>query len=147
MDVLIGKVARELAALEEQMDRVLERVFSGGMQLSGRADSFRPAIDVYETRDATVVRVDLSGVDSGAVRLIVDGEYLQISGRRTATYAEPPEHHIQMEIPQGRFERVLRIGTPYDPERVTAALEAGILTIELPGKPPSTRKIPVRSTS
>jgi HSP20 family protein len=144
LNVLIGKVARELAALEEQLDRAFERAFSTAMRLPGRGDSFRPTIDAYETKTGTVVRVDLAGVDSKDIRLIVDGEYLQISGRRTASYAQPPEHHLQMEIPQGNFERVVRLRVPYDPERVAANLDAGILTIELPSREPTTRKIPVR---
>ncbi|MFQ5515631.1 MAG: hypothetical protein ACE5FG_14540, partial [Myxococcota bacterium] len=101
MDVLIGKVARELAALEEEMDRALDRAFGSGLQFSRRVDSFRPAIDVYETGASTVVRVDLAGVDSRQIRLIVDGEYLQISGYRAPDYAEPPVQHLQMEIAQG----------------------------------------------
>ncbi len=144
MDVLIGKVARELAALEQRLDRVFERALGPSMRLAGRAGSFRPTIDAFETKEGTVVQVDLAGVESEDVRLIVDGEYLQISGRRTVTYERPPEHHLQMEIPRGSFERVIRLPRPYDPERVSAVLQAGILTIELPKLPSETHKIPVR---
>ena len=144
MEVLKGRVARELAALEERMERALERVFDPGVRLPPGTDSFRPAIDVYETEHATVVRVELAGVRSEDVRLTLDGEYLQISGRRSTTYERPPEHHLQMEIPRGNFERVIRLPHPYDPERVSAVLQAGILTVELPNLPPETRKIPVR---
>ncbi len=114
------------------------------MRLAGRVGSFRPTIDAFETKEGTVVQVDLAGVESEDIRLIVDGEYLQISGRRSATYERPPEHHLQMEIPRGSFERVIRLPHPYDPERVSAVLQAGILTVELPNLPPETRKIPVR---
>ncbi len=144
MDVLIGKVARELAALEQRLDRVFERALGPSMRLAGRAGSFRPTIDAFETQEGTVVQVDLAGVESEDVRLIVDGEYLQISGRRTVTYERPPEHHLQMEIPRGNFERVIRLPHPYDPERVSAVLRAGILSIELPNPSAETRKIPVR---
>ncbi len=146
MDVLIGKVARELAALEEQLERVFERALGTTMRLPGRAGSFRPTIDAYQSKEGTIVHVDLAGVESKDVRLIVDGEYLQISGRRSATYAQPPEHHLQMEIPRGTFERVIRLPRPYDPERVSAVLQAGILTVELPHRSPAIRKIPVRSS-
>ncbi len=132
MDVLIGKVARELAALEQQLDRVFERALGSTMRLAGRAGSFRPTIDAFETTEGTVVQVDLAGVESEDIRLTVDGEYLQISGRRSTTYERPPEHHLQMEIPRGNFERV------------SAVVQAGILTIELPNLPAKTHKIPVR---
>lgn len=146
MDVLIGKVARELAALEEQLDRALERTFGTGVQLPGRSGSFRPAIDVYETREGTSIRVELAGVESKDVRLVVDGEYLQINGFRSPAYGQRPEQHLQMEIPQGSFARVLHLRAPFDPARVTATLQAGILTIELPQAHPRPRKISVTST-
>ena len=145
MDVLIGKVARELAALEERMDRAFARAFGAGMQLPRRADSIRPAIDVYDTRDATVVRVELAGVDSEDVQLILDGEYLEVSGRRRARYPQEPERHLQMEISQGSFRRVLRLRAPYDAERATAKLTDGILLIELPHRGPRTREIRVET--
>ncbi len=145
MDVLKGKVARELAALEEHLDQVFERAFGSGVRLPGRADRFRPAIDVYETNDTILVQVDLAGVRAESLKLVVDGEYLQVAGHRSALHHEPPKRHLQMEIPQGHFERVLRLRIPYDPDRVTASLEAGILTIRLPLRNPVARQIPVRS--
>jgi HSP20 family protein len=132
--------------LDEKLDRALERAFGSGMQLPRRGDSFRPAIDVYEAQGATIVRADLAGVESKDIRLIVDGEYLQVSGSRVAAYDSPPKHHLQMEIPHGRFARVLRMATPYDPERVTATLKDGILTVELARAEPVTRKVPVGTT-
>lgn len=145
MDVLIGRVARDLATLEEQLDRALEHALSSGLQLPRHGDAFRPSIDVLETADALVVRVELAGVRSEDVRLVVDGEYLQISGRR-ALHREPKaDRHLKMEIPDGHFERVLRLAAPYDRERVSARLENGLLTIELPRAHPETRRITVRT--
>jgi HSP20 family protein len=145
LDVLKGKVARELAALEEQLDRVLERAFDTGVQLPARPDRFRPALDVYETEDAIVVQVEVSGVNGEDIRLIVDGEYLQIKGRRGSLYDRPPRRHLQMEIPRGNFERVLRLRASYDADRVTAKLDAGMLTVTLPRKQSAPRKIRVES--
>ena len=145
MDVLIGKVGRELAALEEQLDRVFERSLSAGIQLPRRGDSFRPTIDVYEADDAVVVRADLAGVRSEDIRLVVDGEFLQISGQRQPGYDPAPVHHLHMEIPQGQFQRVLRLRVPYDPEGVSASFDTGILTVHLPRKKSKARTIPVRS--
>lgn len=146
LDVLKGKVARELAALEEQLDRALERAFSSGVRIPGRGDHFRPPIDVYETGDAILVQVELAGVRAEHIRLIVDGEYLQIAGRRGALWDAPPRRHLQVEISQGHFERVLRLRHPYDPDRVTASLDSGVLSIRLPMRSPETRAIPVKST-
>lgn len=145
MDVLIGRVARDLAALEEQLDRALEHALASGLQLPRHGDAFRPAIDVFEAADALVVRVELAGVRSEDVRLVVDGEYLQISGKRDLRREPKPDRHLKMEIAAGQFERVLRLSAPYDRERVAAQLENGLLTIELPRTRSEVRRIPVQT--
>jgi HSP20 family protein len=145
LDVLKGKVARELAALEEDFERLLERAFHTGVQLPGRSDRFRPAMDVFEAEDAFVVQVDLAGVRPDDLRLVVDGEYLQISGSREPSPGRSTRRHLQMEIPWGRFERVARVRAPFDADRVTAQLEAGVLTVRLPRVQPLLRSIRVES--
>jgi HSP20 family protein len=144
MRVQWGKIARELAALEEQMDRAFERVLASTSRLPG-ADAWRPALDVLETERSIVLRVELAGVTSDEVKLVVDGEYVQISGRRTLSRAGQNQRHLLIELPQGPFERVLRMRTPYDADAVTAKLENGILVVELPRVESRTRTIAVRS--
>jgi HSP20 family protein len=145
MDVLKGRIRREFAALEEQLDQVFERAFGSGLRVPTRTDSYRPAIDVYETDAAIVVQVEASGVSPDDIRLVVDGEYLQISGRRQMPDDPPTRRHLRMEIPQGQFERVLRFREPYDPDRVEASREAGLLRITLPKRPRVAQQIPVKS--
>jgi HSP20 family protein len=144
MHVQRGKIARELAELEEQMDRAFERALAGAVRLPSGVDAWRPALDVYETERAIVVRVELPGVRSEDVRVVVDGEYLQITGRRSLARAGESQRHLLIEIAQGPFERVLRTRAQYDADRVTARLENGLLTIELPKKDGATRVVPVR---
>lgn len=146
MYVQRGKIARELAELEEQMDRAFERVLASALRLPGAADAWRPALDVFETDRAVVVRVELAGVSSEDVRVVVDGEYVQISGRRSFGRSEAAQRHLLIEIPQGAFERVLRMRAPYDADRVVASFQNGVLTIELPRRQAASRLISVRST-
>jgi HSP20 family protein len=144
MRVQRGKIARELAALEEQMDRAFERVLASTSRLPG-ADAWRPSLDVLETERSMVLRVELAGVSSDEVRLVVDGEYVQISGRRSLSRAGQNQRHLLIELPQGPFERVLRMRAPYDADAVTAKLENGILIVELPRLDGRTRTIQVRT--
>ena len=145
MRIQRGKIARELAELEEQMDRAFERVFASTARLPGAVDAWRPALDVLETERAVVLRVELAGVSSDEVRVVVDGEYVQISGRRALSRAGQNQRHLLIELPQGPFERVLRMRTPYDADAVTAKLENGILIVELPRAETRARAVQVRS--
>lgn len=146
MRVQRGKIARELATLDEQMDRAFERVLFSSVRLPGAADAWRPAMDVVETEGTVVVRVELAGVSGEQVRVTVDGEYVQIAGRRSFERPGENPRHLLIEIPQGSFERVLRMRLPYDADRASARLENGLLTIELPRRESGARNIPVRST-
>ncbi len=55
--------------------------------------------------------------------------------------AEGVQRLHQMEIAFGPFERVLRIGIPFEREGVAAHLEDGFLTVNLPKQLP--RRLPV----
>ena len=145
MRVQRGKIAPELAELEEQMDRAFERALAGAVRLSS-TDAWRPALDVYETERAMVVRVELAGVSSEDVRVVVDGEYLSISGRRSFGRTGETQRHLLIELGQGAFERVLRTRAAYDADQVSARLENGILTIELPRRESAARVVAVRTT-
>lgn len=143
MDVIKGRIARELAEIEEQLDRVLDHSLGPALRVAARADRFRPAIDLFHSEEAMIVWVDLAGVRAEDLRLVVDGEFLQISGRRRPDYEDPPRRHVHMEIPQGAFERVIRLPARYDPDRITTSLAQGLLTIRLPGEAARVRRIPV----
>jgi HSP20 family protein len=102
---------------------------------------WRPAVDVFETEKAVVVRLELSGVHIRDLNVTVDGDTLRISGVRHAASAEGVQRLHQMEIAFGPFERVLRIGIPFAREAVAAHLEDGFLTVNLPKQMP--RRLPV----
>jgi HSP20 family protein len=88
-------------------------------------------VDVVETENEVIVRVELAGVHSRDLRVGVDGSELCISGQRST--GEPAGVRLhQMEIATGPFERRLRIPVGFDRERVNAHLADGILTIRLP---------------
>ena len=88
-----------------------ERMHRQFFQPSGSAPSvaWEPPVDVLETERAVLVLVALPGVDYDEVKaLIIQGELL-ISGRRT--YPEEMRTAIihRLELPQGRFERRIRL--------------------------------------
>jgi HSP20 family protein len=51
----------------------------------------------------------------------------------------------QIEIPSGRFRRVVELQVELDADRATATYEEGILRIELPLRDPNeiTRRVPI----
>ncbi len=110
-------------------------------------DHWQPAADVYETEKAIVVRLELAGVVPGEVQVSVDGEILRIRGRREPRLDADAQRLHQMEIAFGPFERALRIGIPFDRERVSAQIEEGFLRVTLPKRSAGPRRIDVENRS
>jgi HSP20 family protein len=107
--------------------------------------AFRPNADVYfdKQQKAVVVKLDLSGVDPGQVTLEVEESVLRISGVR---YDErhPDAVYQQMEIPYGRFERMVMLPPEVDATQARADYANGFLEIILPIRPrSSSKKIPI----
>ncbi len=102
-------------------------------------------MDVFETDLAVVVRIEIPGVRGEDLRVNVDGAFLRIGGVRKVPPHLEVQRLLQMEIAFGPFERDVRIGIPFDRERVSARLEDGFLSVTLPKVKPVRREVPVQS--
>lgn len=97
---------------------------------------WRPAVDVFETEKAILVRLELAGVRISDLSVTVDGNLLRISGVRQAASTDGVQRLHQMEIAFGPFERVMRLEVPFERDGVSAHLEEGFLTVMLPKQTP-----------
>jgi HSP20 family protein len=111
-----------------------------------RSSGFSPNVDVYYCGDPqrAIVKVDLAGVELSQVGIEVSGRHLAITGERHVQDAEGRVYQ-QIEIPSGRFRRVVELQVELDPDRASATYEEGILRIELPLRDPNeiTRRVPI----
>ena len=111
-----------------------------------RSSGFSPNVDVYYCGDPqrAIVKVDLAGVELSQVGIEVSGRHLAITGERHVQEAEGRVYQ-QIEIPSGRFRRVVELQVEVDADRASATYEEGILRIELPLRDPNetTRRVPI----
>jgi HSP20 family protein len=97
-----------------------------------RGDRWLPDVDVFESSDGIVVRVELAGVKSPDIQVTVDAGVLRVRGIRRVLDRTNVQRLHQMEIATGPFERRVEIPIPIDREAVTANLANGFLTVVLP---------------
>lgn len=102
-------------------------------------------MDVFETDVAVIVRIEIPGVRGEDLRVNVDGSFLRIAGVRRVPAHLAVRRLLQMEIAFGPFERDVRIGVPFDRDRVSAQLEDGFLSVTLPKTRPVRREVSVES--
>jgi HSP20 family protein len=111
-----------------------------------RSSGFSPNVDVYYCGDPqrASVKVDLAGVELSQVGIEVSGRHLAITGERHVQEAEGRVYQ-QIEIPSGRFRRVVELQVELDADRASATYEEGILRVELPLRDPNetTRRVPI----
>ena len=72
------RIIRDFEHLEEQV----RRGFDALLEARKTSASFRPAVDVYETTQGLVLRLELAGVAPGDVSLTLTGHELVVRGRR-----------------------------------------------------------------
>ncbi len=96
-----------------------------------REGTFQPHVDIYETPDDWVVVADVPGATKEALDLSFEEGVLSVKAR-VATRQSEGAAHLHREYPIGDFERSFRVGEGVDASRISAALDAGVLTIRLP---------------
>jgi len=89
-----------------------------------------PDVDIVEDQEAITLRADLPGVTKDNMSIDVREGVLTL----TATVKPPEEHHRQVyrEYDIGGFNRRFTLGERIDPEKISASLENGVLTLMLP---------------
>ena len=110
--------------------------------LAGR--SFHPAANIYETPYGLEITLDVPGVNRDAVDLKVEGNMLTISGSRAFFKEHADLDCVRIERGFGSFERSFEVPSDVDHEGISAVLENGVLTIQVPVKRTS-REIKVES--
>ncbi len=98
-------------------------------------ESWRPAVNLYETRQAFLICVDLAGIHEKDVDVRLENARIVIRGKRECpmpTGEEPAIAVHQLEIDHGVFSRAVELPANVDDRRISAMYEAGLLWITLP---------------
>jgi len=88
-----------------------ERMHRQFFQPSGSPSSvaWEPPVDILETERAVLVLIALPGVDFDEVKAVINQGELLISGCRTYPKEMRTAVIHRLELPQGRFERGIRL--------------------------------------
>lgn len=91
---------------------------------------FAPAADVHRDGDDLVARFDLPGIDPEQdVAVEVQGRRLVVSGERQDAREEERQGRHVREVRYGAFRRAVTLPVAADPEKISAAYDAGVLTV------------------
>jgi HSP20 family protein len=106
------------------MDELLRSTGNGN-----RVTGFSPPVDVHETEDEYLVKIDLPGVKSEDVNVEVNDNVLSISGSRVADETGAAQ---LVERPYGSFARTLTMPQGVDSDSIEAGYLDGVLELRIP---------------
>jgi len=138
-DMLTGWIGfddtlRALDLLQQHMDRSLDPWVGSGKRFARSArpvEAVWPATNVFETKEAFLVKAEVPGMAEGGIAVSVEDDSLVIRGERKSEVPEGYKVHLR-ERPSIAFTRKLALPARVDAEAVSATLSRGVLTITLP---------------
>lgn len=133
-------IDREIASLGElhrRMDRLFDDTgFGRPLHSAFVRGAAWPRANLYDTGQSLVALIQVPGLSESALSLEVHGEVLSISGERKV---EAPEGYRAHRVERGsrKFTRTFGLPCAVDPEKTTATLKDGLLTVTMDKHPES----------
>ncbi len=133
---------REMAALQNEMARLMGNVFEGG---NGRTNqAWAPAVDVWETENELVYAFDLPGIPEDKISVELEDNALTVTAERERTQENSDERMYRFERRFGTFSRTIGLPQGVTEQDVSADYRDGVLEVRV-AKPeaPKPRRIQV----
>lgn len=89
-------------------------------------------VDVYQDKDCIVVQSTVAGVSPEDLEINITNESVTVKGKREKVEKIEDKDYFYQECFWGRFSRSIILPEEVDPEKSTAALRNGVLTIRMP---------------
>jgi HSP20 family protein len=124
---------RNLVDIQGEVNRLLD-TFVGRpvMGQPGQSRAWLPAVDMHETKNDLVLRVDLPGVREKDAAVSITGDLLTIKGERRWEDETKEQKFLHVERAYGQFERLIQLPMAVQADKVRAAYRDGVLEITLP---------------
>ena len=103
------------------------------------APVFIPVADIYETKEALFLTLEVPGVDQDTLNIMLEKRVLTITGR-TRSFAQHGYSLTHGEYRDGDYERAFTLSEAIDGDRIDAELTDGLLRLKLPKAQPTPAK-------
>ena len=123
---------REHETIQDEVQRLLDGFFTPGTFVSQTKGLFAPPVDIEESAEEFVVRVDLPGVAQKDVKVSLIGDTLTIRGERHSESKSEGSNTQRRERVHGTFERSFKMGRSVRADQVKAQYRDGVLEVRVP---------------
>jgi len=130
---------REMMQLHARLGRALgDPLVRHWGDRRGRRERVMPSLDVSETADAFLVRVDAPGLQKDEIAVTINETTLEIAAEMAPHADDGDRTVLRAERLRGPFKRLVPLPSQADFGSVAASLADGVLTVTV-GKRPSSR--------
>ncbi len=122
---------RELASLQERLDRMFRDIEGTRREEHFMSSHWTPPVDIFELGDAFVLKLDLPEVDKESIDIKLDDNELTITGERRLEAGTQNDQYLRMERGYGTFTRSFTLTQSVDASGIKATIKDGVLRLEL----------------
>jgi HSP20 family protein len=123
----------EIENLHKEMNRLFDFTFPrfGHADTALLSGNWTPVVDIQDTKDNIIVKVDLPGFKKEDIKVSVQDEVLTISGERKEEANSKEEGYVSFERYYGRFHRSVLLPAPVNANKLSATYKDGVLGLTL----------------
>lgn len=105
---------------------------------------WNPPTDIYETDEATVIKMEVAGLDDKDIQVFVQRNYLVVRGQRQPFDSQQRVVYHLMEVHYDQFERIFEFSQMVDEKAVQVTYRQGFLMVEVPKSPAPVTRVTVQ---
>ena len=114
----------------DPFDLVWRDLFEANSRFSAITQKVTHPLDIYETPEGIRFEVAVVGLDSKDIDIQIDGDQLRIKYEKPQLEYE--DSIIYKGIKKSSFDLTWKISTKFDLSQLKAALDKGLLTLDIP---------------
>jgi HSP20 family protein len=127
---------RDLASLQERMNRLFDESFKGINRTTEDdwllGGTWAPAVDIFEQEGNIVLKAELPGIDLKDVDIRLENNVLTLRGERKVDNEVKRESFHRIERAYGTFARSFTLPSTVDQQNIKADYKDGVLKVVLP---------------
>ena len=132
MDYIKIRFTKDFDHLGSTFEKTVEDLFrSINPRFTIAEQKWKPQMDMYETPDEIIIMGEIAGVNKEDLELEISGKAVRVQGNRNQFPRIDNAKYRLAEIQYGKFERILYLPSPIDPEVVSASYTNGFLQVRL----------------
>ena len=136
----------EMARMRSEIDRLFEDAFNAPAGKWERNSVWGFPLDVTEANETFTVKAAVPGMNPDELEITISDNVLTIKGETEAEEVRDEEKVHLRERRSGSFMRSISLPVPVESDNVTATVENGILTLQIPkAEAVKPKRISVRS--